>query len=36
VPLAEAPIPGLHDLGRGRLRDLYLAWGKPVEAAKYR
>jgi tetratricopeptide (TPR) repeat protein len=36
APLAEAPIPGLHDLGRGRLRDLYLAWGKPVEAAKYR
>ena len=34
--LALAPIPNLTDKGRERLRDLYTAWGRPDEAAKYR
>jgi len=35
-PLADAPIPGLQDSGRSRLRDLYVAWGRPEDAARYR
>jgi tetratricopeptide (TPR) repeat protein len=34
--LADAPIPGLPARGRQRLHDLYVAWGRPAEAAKYR
>jgi hypothetical protein len=34
--LAQAPIPNLTDKGRERLLDLYTAWGRPTEAAKYR
>ncbi len=36
APLADAPIPGLPARGRQRLHDLYVAWGRPAEAAKYR
>jgi tetratricopeptide (TPR) repeat protein len=36
APLADAPIPGLQERGRTRLYDLYVAWGRPAEAAKYR
>jgi serine/threonine-protein kinase len=36
APLVDAPIPGLQDRGRARLHDLYVAWGRPVEAAKFR
>ena len=34
--LENSPIPGLPDVGRKRLRELYLAWGRPEEAARYR
>jgi tetratricopeptide (TPR) repeat protein len=34
--LAGSPIPDLPERGRARLADLYTAWGKPKEAAKYR
>ena len=34
--LAESPIPHMQESGRSRLADLYLAWGKPGEAYKYR
>jgi hypothetical protein len=34
--LEHSPIPGLPDVGRQRLRELYLAWGRPADAARYR
>jgi hypothetical protein len=34
--LGQSPIPNLAEKGRIRLADLYAAWGKPGEAAKYR
>jgi tetratricopeptide (TPR) repeat protein len=34
--LENSPIPGLPDVGRKRLRELYLAWGRPADAARYR
>jgi tetratricopeptide (TPR) repeat protein len=34
--LEHSPIPGLPSVGRQRLRELYLAWGRPAEAARYR
>ena len=34
--LSGSPIADLPDRGRARLADLYTAWGKPEEAAKYR
>ena len=34
--LERAPIPNLAEEGRKRLADLYVAWGRPGEAAKYR
>lgn len=34
--LASAPIPGLQQKGRSRLVDLYLAWGQPAKAERYR
>ena len=33
--LEHSPIPGLPEVGRKRLRELYLAWGRPAEANKY-
>jgi hypothetical protein len=33
--LAASPIPDLQDRGRQRLHDLYVAWGRPTEAARY-
>ena len=33
--LASAPIPGLREKGRLRLQQLYLDWGKPVQAAQF-
>lgn len=36
APLANAPIPGLQERGRARLHDLYVSWGRPADAAKYR
>ena len=33
--LEHSPIPGLPEVGRKRLRELYLAWGRPAEAHKY-
>jgi len=36
APLADAPIPGLEDRARARVHDLYVAWGRPAEAARYR
>jgi tetratricopeptide (TPR) repeat protein len=34
--LENSPIPGLPEVGRQRLRELYLAWGRPAQAARYR
>ena len=34
--LRDAPLPGLAATGQQRLVRLYLAWGKPAEAAKFR
>jgi len=34
--LEHSPIPGLPSVGRQRLRELYIAWGRPAEAARYR
>ncbi|MBT8110190.1 MAG: toll/interleukin-1 receptor domain-containing protein [Gammaproteobacteria bacterium] len=34
--LEQAPIPNLAEEGRMRLADMYVAWGRPEEAAKYR
>jgi serine/threonine-protein kinase len=34
--LEQAPVPGLAERGRVRLVELYTAWGRPEEAAKYR
>jgi tetratricopeptide (TPR) repeat protein len=34
--LAGASIPGLDVRGRQRLADLYAAWGRPADAARYR
>ena len=34
--LEKSQIPGLPGVGRKRLRELYLAWGRPAEAARYR
>lgn len=34
--LENSPIPGLPEVGRKRLRELYFAWGRPAEAARYR
>jgi tetratricopeptide (TPR) repeat protein len=33
--LEEAPIPALAQQARQRLARLYIAWGRPQEAAKY-
>ena len=33
--LAGSPIADLPQRGRARLAELYTAWGKPEEAAKY-
>ncbi len=33
--MSGSPIPGLQQRGRARLADLYTAWNKPDEAAKY-
>jgi hypothetical protein len=34
--LAGASIPGLDVRGRQRLAELYTAWGRPADAARYR
>jgi len=34
--LDKAPLPGLPEQGRVRLVELYNAWGKPEQAAKFR
>jgi len=34
--LAMSALPGLEDRGRQRLAELYTAWGRPAEAARYR
>jgi hypothetical protein len=34
--LEGSPIPGLPAEGRKRVAELYAAWGRPAEAAKYR
>jgi tetratricopeptide (TPR) repeat protein len=33
--LENSPIPGLPAVGRQRLRELYVAWGRPADAARY-
>jgi hypothetical protein len=33
--LRQSPMPGLAEEGRRRMRQLYLEWGRPEEAAKF-
>ena len=34
-PLAQSPIPGLVEKNKGRLANLYLAWGKSDKSQQY-
>jgi tetratricopeptide (TPR) repeat protein len=34
-PLGQAPIPGMVEKNKGRLANLYTAWGKPEKARQY-